>query len=246
MIGSRSRALVVLCALLLVVPMLSAPGSAPAIAQNAGTAPLAEAMPAEVQAFVSTEFDLKNDQYVTATRLVTSLFIPGAGDTLALAVQQLATFTGLIPGDLQRALTGDIGIGLLDVEMASGTSGSGAALGSVQPNYAVVLHPKEAGTARTIVETWFRGQMAARGQEPERSQTGSIVVLTNPDPASVSFPNSPAVIVVSGDYILFGAITMRCCPSLMLPGELLRRWPVRQICKSSRRRCHPIGCSSGI
>lgn len=204
MIGSRSRALVVLCALLLVFPMLGALGSAPAVAQDDGVAPLAEAMPADVRAFVSTEFDLKNDQYVAVTRLATSLFIPGAGDTLALAVQQLAMFTGLIPADLQRALTGDIGIGLLDVEMASGTSGSGAALGSIRPDYAVVLHPEEAGAARQIVETWFRSQMATRGQEPERSQTGSIVVLTNPDPASVSFPNSPAVIVFSGDYILFG------------------------------------------
>ncbi len=201
MIGSRSRALAVLCALLLVLPMFGVLGNGSAIAQADRVAPLAEAMPAEVRAFVSTEFDLENDQYLTATRLAASLFIPGAGDTLALAVQQLATLTGLIPADLQRALAGEVGIGLLDVEMASGD----AALGAVRSNYAVVLHPNEAGSARQIVETWFRGQMAARGQELERTQTGSVVVLTNPDPASVSFPTSPAVVVFSGDYILFGA-----------------------------------------
>ena len=66
MIRSRFRALAFLATLLLVLPMIASAGvviaqDATPTASEPSAQPLAEAMPADVQAFVSTDFDLESD-----------------------------------------------------------------------------------------------------------------------------------------------------------------------------------------
>jgi hypothetical protein len=211
MIRSRSRALAFLAAVLLVLPILASAGvvtaqDATPSAAEPMTPPLAEAMPADVQAFVSTEFDLESDQYSQLTGLTARMLIPGAGDTVAAIVERLAGFVSLVPDDAREVLEGEVGIGAtgfrpLDLGDSQDPT---ALLGSVLPGYAIVLHPKQASTARQIVEAWYTGQLATQGLTPERSQAGSIVVLKNPDPATASFATNPAVVVFAGDYILLG------------------------------------------
>jgi hypothetical protein len=208
---SRFRALAFLATLLLVLPMIASAGVA--IAQDAtptasepSAPPLAEAMPADVQAFISTDFDLESDQYSTLTGLTARMLIPGAGDTVAAIVERLAGFISLVPESARDVLDGEVGIGAtgfrpLDLDSSDDTN---AMAGSVLPGYAIVLHPNQAGTARQIVEEWYTDQLAAQGLEPDRSQTGAIVVLTNPDPTTTSFVTNPGVVVFAGDYILLG------------------------------------------
>ena len=187
MIRSRFRALAFLATLLLVLPMIASAGVV--IAQDAtptafepSAQPLAEAMPADVQAFVSTDFDLESDQYSMLTGLTARMLIPGAGGTVAAIVERLAGFISLVPESARDVLDGEVGIGATGFRpLDQDTSGDTNALaGSVLPGYAIVLHPNQAGTARQIVEEWYTDQLAAQGLEPDRSQTGGIVVLTTP------------------------------------------------------------------
>ncbi len=211
MIRSRFRALAFLATLLLVLPMIASAGVV--IAQDAtptafepSAQPLAEAMPADVQAFVSTDFDLESDQYSMLTGLTARMLIPGAGGTVAAIVERLAGFISLVPESARDVLDGEVGIGAtgfrpLDLDTSGDTN---ALAGSVLPRYAIVLHPDQAGTARQIVEEWYTDQLAAQGLEPDRSQSGGIVVLTTPDPSTTSFVTNPGVVVFAGDYILLG------------------------------------------
>ncbi len=202
---SRNRTLVFLCALLLLAPLVAAAGGVPVSAQEPAPPPLAAAMPADVPLFVSTDFDLESDQYVQATALVAGLLLPGAGDRIAVALQRLASVIGVIPEDVQRVLNGQIGIGVLGARMADESRGDGLFGSGVSLEYTIVLHPNQAGTARQIVESWFTEQVEAQGDEPQRSQTGSVVMLTNPNPDRDSTLTAPAVVIFSGDYILLGA-----------------------------------------
>ncbi|HET9661567.1 MAG TPA: DUF3352 domain-containing protein [Thermomicrobiales bacterium] len=211
MIRSQYRALVFLATLLLVLPMFATAGMVTAqdstpTAAEPSPPPMAEAMPADVQAFVSTEFDLESDQYVQLTGLTARVLIPGAGDTVAAIVERLAGFVSLVPDDAREVLEGEVGIGATGFRpLDLGDSQySDALLGSALPGYAIVLHPRQASTARQIVEDWYTGQLATQGLIPERSEVGSIVILKNPDPSTASFATNPAVVVFAGDYILLG------------------------------------------
>ena len=206
MIHVRSRVLFLLCVVALVLPPIATAGAGPLAAQTTVPPPLAEAMPADVQAFVSTEFDLDSDQYRAATSLAAHLVVPGAGDTVATIVRQLAGIIGLIPDDAKTVLDGQIGIGVLGFEPIElgETTALETVSSAIDPDYAIVLHPNEAGAARKIVETWFVQQVEAQGLTVDRSQAGPIVVLQNPDASAASFPAAPAVVVFAGDYILLG------------------------------------------
>lgn len=207
MIRCRSRAFLLLLACTLCLPLIASASAGPAVAQASVRPPLAEAMPADVQAFVSTDFDPESEQYRATTALAASLVFPGAGTTVASVLQQLAGFIGLIPDDTRTVLDGQIGIGMMGLEAAeTGDLAELDDLGTVvDSNYAIVLHPNKAGAARDIVEEWFAQQVRARGVEPERSQAGQIVVLRNPDASMGSLPIAPTVVVFSGDYIFFGS-----------------------------------------
>ena len=210
---SRFRVLAVLSSLLLIFPLLAGI-STPAVvaqdgtptAQTAATATLAEAMPATVQAYVATKFDPASDQYVDAIGLASRIIIPGAGDTISALVERLAGLIDVIPADTRDVLIGDVGIGIQGFEPPElgGELDTSSFIQSVPPAYAGVLHPEKAGDARKIVEDWYTKQLAENGLEPQRTETGSTVILRNPDPSTASFPTSPAVVMFVGDYILMG------------------------------------------
>ena len=210
---SRFRALVVLSSLLLIVPLLAGIAVPAAIAQDgtpvaqpASPPVLAEAMPDTIQAYVGTEFDPESDQYLEATGLATRIIIPGAGDTISTLIEQLVGLIDIIPADTRDVLIGDVGIGIQGFQPLelSGTLDSSSVVESVLPAYAVVLHPEKAGDARKNVDEWYTNMLAASDLEPQRTETGSIVILRNPDPSTASFPASPAVVMFVGDYILMG------------------------------------------
>jgi hypothetical protein len=211
MIRSRFRALAFLATLLLVLPMIASAGAVTAqdatpTAAEPGAPPLAEAMPADTQAFISTEFDLESDQYTTLTGLTARVLIPGAGDTISAIVERLAGFIDLLPDNAREVLEGEVGIGATGFQPLDLGSSSDAdsMVASVLPGYAIVLHPSQAGAARQIVEDWFTSQLATQGLEPERVQTGSVVILSNPDPSTASSGTNPGVVVFAGDYIFLG------------------------------------------
>ncbi len=218
MIRSRVRAPFVLAVLVLLFPAIAAVGIDPVRAQDATPeaaievlpAPLAQVMPAETSAFVATAFDPTSDQYLELSSLAARLIIPGAGDTISALVQQITLLLARVPSDLSTVLEGEIGVGLTGFSGSPGDqsntlpSDPGAVIGSLLPSYAVVLHPREAGKARELVEDWFTDQVEQSGGLVERSEDGSIVVLRNATVDSAE-SDAPSTVVFSGDYIFFGA-----------------------------------------
>ena len=144
MIRSLFRALAFLATLLLVLPMIASAGVV--IAQDAtptafepSAQPLAEAMPADVQAFVSTDFDLESDQYSMLTGLTARMLIQEREGTVAAIVERLAGFISLVPESARDVLDGEVGIGAtgfrpLDLDTSGDTN---ALAGSVLPRYAI-------------------------------------------------------------------------------------------------------------
>lgn len=208
---SRFRVLTLLATLLLVMPLVAT--TALVSAQNAATPvaevsapPLADAMPATVQAYVASDFNLENDQFTQATGLLTSLLVPGAGDTVSAIVEKLIGILDLLPSNVRTVLEGEIGIGItgfhpLDLNAVTDSS---SGMQSVLPGYAVVLHPNQAGRARQEVEDWFTAQLDAKGLEPERDTERGVVILTNPGASDPATATTPSVVVFVGDYILLG------------------------------------------
>ncbi len=207
---SRFRVLFVFAVLLLVLPTFAAEGIGQVGAQDATpiatvAPPLAEAMPGDTAAYVATEFDPTGDQYLQLSSLAARLIIPGAGDTISAIVKQLTELLARIPSDLTTVLNGEVGIGISGFgaadDLASGSPGD--LIGSIPPAYAVVLHPLEAGNARTVVEGWFTDQVMQHGGDVQKSQAGSIVVLRDPtvNPAD---NGALAIVAFSGDYIFLG------------------------------------------
>src|SRR5690606_35772527 len=136
-------------------------------------------------AYVATAFDPTSDQYLELNALAARLVFPGAGDTISSIVEQLTKLLAMIPSDLKTVLEGDVGAGLTGFggvgDTTEGSSPSpGSIIGSFLPDYAIVLHPIEAGEARELVEDWYAEQVANDGGEVRRMQAGSVVVLQNP------------------------------------------------------------------
>ncbi|MEZ4665101.1 MAG: DUF3352 domain-containing protein [Thermomicrobiales bacterium] len=217
MIRPRFRVFFLLAAVLLVAPMMATVGLSQVRAQEAtpvageapGAMPLAEAMPVETAAYVATAFDPTSDQYLELNALAARLVFPGAGDTISSIVEQLTKLLAMIPSDLKTVLEGDVGAGLTGFggvgDTTEGSSPSpGSIIGSFLPDYAIVLHPIEAGEARELVEDWYAEQVANDGGEVRRMQAGSVVVLQNPT-EDASDSAAPTVVAFSGDYIFFGA-----------------------------------------
>ncbi len=207
---SRFRVLVVFAVLLLVLPTLATAGIGQVRAQDATPIatippPLAEAMPADTAAYVATEFDPTGDQYLQLSSLAARLVIPSAGDTISAIVKQLTELLAKIPSDLTTVLKGEVGVGVSGFgsadDLPSGNPGD--IIGSLLPAYAVVLHPLEAGNARTLVESWFSDQVTQNGREVQKSQAGSIVVLRDPT-VKTADSNALAIVAFSGDYIFLG------------------------------------------
>lgn len=213
MTRSRFRALFVLATLLLVIPVIAAAGIGQVRAQDAtpvGTAdiappPLAEAMPVETAAYVATDYDPTSDQYLELSSLAARLVIPSAGDTISSVVERLTQLLALIPSDLNTVLKGEVGVGISGFGAVDdlGSSNPGSIIGSLLPAYAIVLHPLEAGNARTLVEEWFSEQVTQNGGTMEKSQAGSIVVLRDPT-VNTADSSAPALVAFSGDYIFLG------------------------------------------
>ena len=112
MIRSRCRALFVMACLLLVAPSIAVVGMDQARAQDAtpvatdapAPPPLVDAMPADTAAYLATEFDLTNDQYLELSALVARLVVPGAGDTISSIVAEITKLLAKIPSDLSTVL----------------------------------------------------------------------------------------------------------------------------------------------
>ncbi len=160
-------------------------------------------MPADIAAYIATDFDPTNDQFLELSALAARLVIPGAGDTIAAIVEKIAKLLVDIPDDLETVLKGEIGVGVSGIREEDDGESS-AVIGSVIPAYAIVLHPTESGKARELVEDWFSEQVSANGGEAQRTQSGSVVVLRDPT-VNRAESAAPAVVAFSGDYIFFGA-----------------------------------------
>lgn len=218
MLQSRFRLVFVLAALLLVTPAFAEVGLHNATAQTESAPPLAEAMPADTALFVSTEFDPTSDEYLQVSALTARLLLPRLGDAIAGIVEKLTELLALIPSDVRTVLEGDVGIGITGFgqsHLSSGITGgsldTNAIAQSLLPGYAIVLHPLEAGSARQLVMDWFTQQVAGSGFEPMRTESGSVLILSNPDPAAASSA-APSAVAFSGDYILLGASVESLAP----------------------------------
>lgn len=208
----RSRLLVGVAALLLVLPFVLPVDGFDVRAQDVADAPLSEAMPADIPIYIASELDLGNGQYLQLGDLLAETLVPGVGGTIGGLVQTVAGFVADLPSGLGTALQGEVGIGIanlgsVDLSGALGGNQNGtvAMAQSLLPGYGLVLHPFRAGEARPIVEAWYRDRLKAIGVEPQLLQDGSVTVLRNPDAGSAESANLPGAIAFSGDYIILGA-----------------------------------------